>query len=227
MRVGRATEIERGLFWLVDPSNAEDPLSDRVELAVLQLLHESDGIKQREIFEEIYRSFSGFRIPDKRFMMRCLNSYATLDPHNAVWKLRDEDFPEVREKDREEISGLLADIGDRMGFQVSEEEDQIWSDEAGQIQYRFQIQNTAELKKALQEEMPPLTFVIPGGRASLVMSKTRQDPRLSEWLKSGPRILKFRHVRRLAEETTLTRQNLVQRFTIDPPEHNDPQLPLL
>jgi hypothetical protein len=227
IRVGRATEIERGLFWLVDPSDANDPLSDRVELAVLQLLQGRDGIKQTEIFEGIYRRFSGFLIPDKRFLMRCLSSYATLDPQNAVWNLREEDRPEVRAKDREEISGLLADIGVRMGFRVSQGGDQAWIDETGQVQYRFQIQNTAELKNALQEEMPLLTYVIPGGRASLVMSKTRRDPRLGEWLKSGPRILKFRHVRRLAEETTLTRENLIQRFTIDPPEHNDPQLPLL
>jgi len=80
---------------------------------------------------------------------------------------------------------------------------------------------------ALQSAEHPLTFVLPGGRASLVMAKVRRDPRLSEWLKSGPRIIKFRHIRRLATETTLTRENLNQRFIIDPPEHHDPQLPLL
>ena len=227
VRVGRATEIERGLFWLVDSSNVEDPLSDRIELAILHLLQETDGKKQAELFERIYRSFSGFLIPDKRFLMHCLSSYAIFEPQEGIWRLRDEDRPDVRAKDREEIFHLLADIGSRMGFRVLDEEDQAWCDEADQIQYRFRIQNTAELKNALREEMPPLTYVIPGGRASLVMSKARRDPRLGEWLKSGPRILKFRHVRRLAEETTLTRQNLVQRFTIDPPEHHDPQLPLL
>ena len=114
-----------------------------------------------------------------------------------------------------------------MGFRVLEDDDQVWCDEGGKVQYRFRIQETAELGNALLEEKPPLTYVLPGGRASLVMSKVRRDPRLGEWLKSGPRILKFRHVRRLASEETLNRNNLVQRFTIDPPEHDDPQLPLL
>jgi hypothetical protein len=227
LRVGRATEIERGLFWLAHPSHAEAPLSDRVELAVLKLLQEGSGMNQTEIFEHIYRLFSGFIIPDQRFVMNCVSSYAILDPQEGIWKLREEDRPEIRVEDREEISNLLVDIGTRMGFRVHDEEDQTWCDEVGQVQYRFRIQDTAELGNALQEETPPLTYVLPGGRASLVMSKARRDPRLGEWLKSGPRILKFRHVRRLAGETTLSRENLVQRFTIDPPEHHDPQLPLL
>lgn len=159
--------------------------------------------------------------------MDCLTSYAILDPQEQIWYLREEDRPEIREGDQEEVSDLLADIGLRMGFRVVEDEGQAWCDEAGQVQYRFRIQYSAQLKNALLEERPPLTYVIPGGRASLVMAKARRDPRLGEWLKSGPRILKFRHVRRLAEETTLNRSNLVQRFTIDPPEHHDPQLPLL
>ncbi len=227
VRVGRATEIERGLFWLVQPSNAGDPLSDRVELAVLRLLQDHDGMIQNDFFESIYRLFSGFLIPDRRFVMECLTSYAIPDPEKETWYLREEDHPETREADREEISKILADIGLRMGFRVLEEEGQTWCDEAGQVQYRFRIQNTAELGNALLEEKPPLTYVLPGGRAALVMAKARRDPRLGEWLKSGPRILKFRHVRRLADETTLSRENLVQRFTIDPPEHQDPQLPLL
>jgi hypothetical protein len=39
--------------------------------------------------------------------------------------------------------------------------------------------------------------------------------------------MKYRHVRRLAAETTLTVENLAERLAIDPPEHQDPQLPLL
>jgi len=72
-----------------------------------------------------------------------------------------------------------------------------------------------------------LTLVIPGGRAALLAEKARRDPRLAERLRSGLRILKYRHIRRLAEETTLTRGNLIERMGVDPPENEDPQLPLL
>lgn len=227
LRIGRATEIERGLYWLVDPIKADDPLSDRVELAVLQFLRKKGQIETAEVFEHIYGIFSGLLSPDRRFVMNCLGSYAIMEPEGEIWNLREEDRHLTREDDRREISSLLVEIGSRMGFNVQDDEDQLWRDEGGDTQYRFRVQETAELASALLEDEPPLTYVLPGGRASLVMVKARRDPRLNEWLKSGPRILKFRHVRRLSEETTLNRDNLVQRFTIDPPEHHDPQLPLL
>jgi hypothetical protein len=226
-RIGRATEVERGLYWLVDPSNADEPIADRVELAVLKYLQEENQVTTLDVFEHIYRQFLGLLSPDRRFVENCLRSYATLDPSDELWSLRDEDQQKTRDTDRQEMHNLLTDIGLRMGFKVLDEADQVWCDDRGEVQYRFRIQETAGLGEALQEEDPPLTYVLPGSRASLVMAKTRRDPRLFEWIKSGPRIIKYRHVRRLAEETTLNRENLVQRFTIDPPEHQDPQLPLL
>jgi len=69
--------------------------------------------------------------------------------------------------------------------------------------------------------------VLPGGRAGLIAEKSRRDPRLRDWLESGVRVIKFRHVRRLATEQALTREQLVSRLAIDPPERQDPQLPLL
>jgi hypothetical protein len=56
---------------------------------------------------------------------------------------------------------------------------------------------------------------------------TRRDPTLRDWLARAGRVVKFRHIRRLGAETTLRRENLAERLAIDPPEHRDPQLPLL
>lgn len=70
-------------------------------------------------------------------------------------------------------------------------------------------------------------IVIPGGRGALIAEKANQNPLLQAWLDSSPPILKFRHVRRLAEDPTLDRHNLFQRLTLDPPGPEDPQLPLL
>jgi hypothetical protein len=227
LRIGRATEMERGVFWLVDPKNADDPLSDRVEGAVLQILRERNGIQREDLFDEIYETFRGFITPDKRFVENCLQSYAVLDPDDEWWHLREEDRFDARQSDIKEIRDLLMEIGAKMGFNLIEEDEIIWNDKAGDTQFRFRIQETARLGGALLDTEHPPTFVLPGGRAALVMARVRGDPRLSDWLKSGPRIIKFRHIRRLSTETTLTRENLYQRFTIDPPEHHDPQLPLL
>jgi hypothetical protein len=69
--------------------------------------------------------------------------------------------------------------------------------------------------------------VLPGGRSTIVLEKARRDQRIGDWLRSGPKVIKYRHVRRLEAETTLHRDNLEQRLAIDPPDQHDPQLPLL
>jgi hypothetical protein len=227
LQLGRATELERGIYWLLNSTEAQDPLSDRVEDAVLRALRGKDGIKQEELFSIIYNKFCGFLTPDKGFVEHCMQSYAMLEPDGVTWKLREEDSFDSRQHDKEEIRSLLFEIGMKMGFNLSEGDEVIWSDHLDEPQFRFRIQETAKLGDALHSSGFPITFVLPGGRAVIIMDRIRRDPRLNEWLKSGPRIIKFRHIRRLATETTLTRENLNQRFTIDPPEHHDPQLPLL
>jgi hypothetical protein len=227
IRLGRATELERGIYWLVDPRNADDPLSDRVEDMVLGILRERQVIRRSELFEEVYKRFRGFQTPDERFVDYCLQSYALPEPDDQSWRIREEDGLGARGEDIGEVRDLLLEIGSKMGFTLVDGEEILWQDSTGEPQFRFRIQETARLGGALETTAYPLTFVLPGGRAALIMAKIRGDPRLGEWFKSGPRIIKFRHVRRLANETTLTRANLIQRFTIDPPEHHDPQLPLL
>jgi hypothetical protein len=61
----------------------------------------------------------------------------------------------------------------------------------------------------------------------LVAEKARRDPRLKAWLESDVRVVKYRHVRRLAADTTLRRENLAERIALDPMDEMDPQLPLL
>jgi hypothetical protein len=77
------------------------------------------------------------------------------------------------------------------------------------------------------EPLRKQVLVIPGGRASLLAEKSRLDPRLRSWLEGDVQVIKFRHVRRLSSETTLDRSNLEERLALDPPSHQDPQLPLL
>jgi hypothetical protein len=227
VRVGRATEPERGLYWLAKPQNTAEPMLDRVELAVLKLLREQDQLSLDELFVSICRLFPGLLTPDTRFMMHCLRSYAEEDVGGGIWRLRDEDRLEARGRDRLQVYSLLVEMGRRLGYEVIEDGDLQWRYDPEGTQYRFHVQENATIGKAFLEGDPPMTFVIPGSRASIAMAKARRDPRLAEWLRGGPRILKYRHVRRLAAETTLSRENLFQRLVIDPPDHQDPQLPLL
>jgi hypothetical protein len=150
------------------------------------------------------------------------------DPTEGYWRLRIEDDPESREKDCQEIRHILGEMGEHLGFTVQEAEFLNWVNEKGEMVYSFKVMETAAIGAGIEEESEmPLTYVLPGGRASLVAEKMRRDPRLREWLQDRGGVIKFRLVRRLITEVGLNQDNLAARLKIDPPEHHDPQLPLL
>jgi hypothetical protein len=226
-RLGRATELEHGLYWLADPGEADRPQPDRVEVSILRLLRNEPVMPRSELFERIYREFPGLFSPDERFVEHCLGSYAEQESQADKWHLRGEDFSEARALDMAQMHELLAEMGSRLGFRVEGDDPLTWVDTKKSVRYRFRMQETAAVGEALAMGDPPVIIVLPGSRAMLIMEKVRRDPRIGEWLARGGRIVKYRHVRRLAEEATLTPENFLQRLAIDPPDHQDPQLPLL
>jgi hypothetical protein len=227
-RMGRGAEVESGLYWLVDPSGASPPLADRVEELVLETLRQKVPLSMAEVDERICQALPGLLTPDQRLVVTCLRSYAVEDVRAGVWRLRPEDEREARTRDCREIARLLAELGARLGYIVQFEEPLAWYSKEGLPIFEFQVMETAALGAALAVEAARLlTLVLPGGRAALVAEKARRDPRIRAWLQDGIRVIKFRHVRRLVAEITLSQDNLMERLAIDPPEHSDPQLPLL
>jgi hypothetical protein len=247
LRFRKGAEIESGLYWLTDPVGSQNPLVDRVERYILEYLRQESEVDFLTIDQEVCRFFRGIQAPNRRIVLACLRSYALQSSENARWKLREEDRAEARLRDHQEIEDLLLAIGRRLGFSVNR--DPVRWDAAVQM-FRFHILETAallvEVPGLLQSigaeevrsqmeaptaelEVPRVSdvCVIPGGRSALFAEKVRRDPRLGLWLESGGRVIKFRHVRRLADETTLNIDNLDDRLAIDPPEHQDPQMPLL
>jgi hypothetical protein len=70
-------------------------------------------------------------------------------------------------------------------------------------------------------------LVIPGGRASLVRFKINRDPRLKQATQLGWYFIKYRHVRRLAENEYLSKENFFDQLSQDPLANIDPQMSLL
>jgi hypothetical protein len=204
------------------------PLADRVEALVVGALRESDGLPEVEIDRRVCAALPGIETPDRRLVQACLRSYAFQEVASDLWRLRDEDRAEVRAADAQEIRTLLRELGVRLGFGVEGDEPIIWSETGGRTAYTFSVREQAGLgDRARAGDAGPVTFVLPGGRAALVAEMVRRDPALRRWLGRTGRVVKFRHIRRLGSETTLRADNLAERLALDPPEHRDPQLPLL
>ena len=223
---GAGAEAEVGQYWLADPATAGDPLADRVEVLVVEQLRLAEALAEEQLEAEACRSLPGLLTPERRLVQACLRSYAVEEEPGAAWRLRPEDDPPTRAHDQEEIAHLLKEIGDRLGYSVVQPQDVIWRDAFGIDRYIFRVRSHAAFGEALRDA-GEVIHVLPGGRGPLVAEKARRDPRLRAWLQAGLRVVKFRHVRRLAAETTLTRDNLEERLALDPIHESDPQLPLL
>ncbi|MGB2895494.1 MAG: hypothetical protein WBB65_04940 [Anaerolineales bacterium] len=228
LHMGRGADVESGLYWLRDPPFAEASLADLVERRVLELLRKEGWIFEYDLDKQICDEFQGLLTPDRWLIAVCLRSYAEGPDANGRWSLRAEDYAPARQQDCDEVRRLLLKLGSQLEFEVSEGDMIKWHGDDGEVDYAFRVMETAVWAGVLQSDVAGrVTFVIPGGRAQLVAEKARRDPRLQDWLQDDPPVIKFRLVRRLMAETTLTRENFKERLTIDPPEHQDPQLPLL
>ncbi len=231
VHVGRGLEPESGRYWVADDSQVAESLADRVEDKVLAELRSNDGITAVEIDTRLCEQLPGLLTPDRRLLMATLRSYAELDPEERLWRLREEDQPESRKADVEEMLRLLASLGAQLGYDVSGTDTIEWREASDSSSLSFRVDESAKLGSVMRGHARSSAeieaIVIPGGRGALVAEKARRDIRLQAWLDSGLHIIKYRHVRRLSEDTTLNRDNIFERLALDPPGHEDPQLPLL
>lgn len=231
MHLASGMEVEAGQYWLSESDSAAPPLADVIEELVLEQLRSDQRMTSVELDRMICSKLAGILTPDQRILFACLRSYAVEEAPSGKWNLRHEDLPEERNKDCLEMERMLVEIGERLGFQVPDSRPVQWQNEKGQRSYRFVVSERAFLGSALASSDEPRRveeiLIVPGGRASLVAAKSRRNRWLRTWLEGGVRLMKFRHVRRLYAETTLTAENLHERMGIDPPGRHDPQMPLL
>jgi hypothetical protein len=228
MRYGGGVEPETGRYWLVDESMAGQAAIDRLEETVLKLLRQRRGWRWQDLDRQVCVQLTRRLTPERRSVAAVLSSYAWLDEAAGMYQLREEDQTEARQRDLEEMKSLLVEIGKRLGFEVRTGETLQWVSPEGNVERRFVVQETASFEPLFNMDGDgPLTLVLPGGRSNLVTYKAKRDERVARLMDEGQHLIKFRHVRRLASETTLTRETLAERLAIDPVAQNDPQLPLL
>ena len=70
-------------------------------------------------------------------------------------------------------------------------------------------------------------IVLPGSRSKLLIKKIDRDPILEQSISDEWRIVKFRHIRRLAENDSLTKSSFFELLGLDPISGDQIQAPLL
>lgn len=223
-RLKGGSERERHIYVLAEPGSAV-PLMDRVEHEALKVLRNQHFITLLDLEGRLCAALPGVLTPDRRLIESCLSSYA--QEQGGVWQLRKEDEEAVRAADIRDIRQSLLELAFKLDFQAQCEDQVVtWFD--GEATHHFLVQPTARIGPILCcAEEEHFFLVLPGGRSRLMMEKSRRDPRLDARLEAGRRLIKFRHIRRLAEEGLTERILFFERLLIDPPAYDDPQLPLL
>jgi hypothetical protein len=239
--------LETGLWWLSErglqpkeglPELAA-PLTDRVEMEIVRWLQKNLSSSLEQLDAAMCGLFTGLLTPGRQLIQECLASYGVAHPPGSqTWQLRPEDAPAARRADLEAMQGLLDKTGARLGFVVNRLETSsgrslvIWSEPDGTASAAFFVIASAMLGSIVFGspgiDLPARRLIVlPGGRAPLVGYKLSHDPRLRAALQDGWRLIKFRHLRRLADDLSLNQGNLDRLLDLDPLANQDPQMPLL
>jgi hypothetical protein len=244
---GSEHSLDVGQWWLRrDPHSSSEafnlPLADRAEMAAVRFLSRSPGCTTLEVKAAVYEELPGLLTPDADLVRAILESYgesvsageSTEMPGEEEiglrWRLRASDAPQARSADIKAISAILAEIGKRLGFAVDGDAPQNWRDPSGEVRYAVYISASTVFGKILSQASAPAAQIIlalPGGRASLAAFKLSANPDLSRHLSSGWQLVKFRHIRRLAEDESLSAANLDDKLQLDPLTKDQPQMSLL
>ena len=199
------TAIAPQTVWISAPGKTTRPLADRVEERVLRLLQSQEAWTRAALESALYAQYYADLSPEPALVEACIAAYTDVDAQDSL-RLRAEDMPAARGAETRQIRGLLRQLGERLRFDVRQDEagDIVWAD-AGTPLYLFRCTTTAMLGPHLLAAHLPTParrhLVLPGGRAALVALKLKRDPRLQQAVERDHWVfIKFRHLRRMAVE---------------------------
>jgi hypothetical protein len=231
---GSEKSLEVGQWWLQEKPGVHitnKPLADRVEAFISRLLLDRPGVSLAEVDTSVCQSFRGLFTPNIELVAECLSSYGEMNPETGAWQPRFEDAPDIRRQDLMNMHAALGKIGHQLSYVVMGENPVLWSEpDNGKTAYVFYLTDSAIFGEFIfGNPYPPdrSLIVYPGGRSNLLAYKMRHDARLKQAFDRGWRLIKYRLLRRLGEDPLISRENLDERFSLDPVMYDAPQMRLL
>ena len=107
------------LWWFKDPSSVKYlekiPLDERVEHSVLKILKQEFKVTFGEVLQEIFRTYTNALTPNPPSIRGILGEYAKR-LKNGKWSLKP--TVKAREKEHNNMIGLLAELGKKAGFKA-------------------------------------------------------------------------------------------------------------
>ncbi len=224
---GGATGIESGWWGLIDPPNGV-PLADQLETELVRILRRQPEISQSTLEDELCSRFTGLLTPPHDLLLICLQSYAQLKTGEPPrWVLQEQEAGTLRTRHVQSAHQYLLEMGKRFGYACAAPSDPqsegrapqqlIWYQDQQPVWY-FAFMASSIISRCVYRPLPAANnvIVLPGGRANLLSFKIKRDPQLAEAARSW-HFLKFRHLRQLYQQTSLTLTQFHALLDADPP----------
>lgn len=210
-------ELDSGKWDLLDPVPGQEPLADRVENAVLEILRSDEKLSSTQIRRALNSRFPGFLTPAGALVEYSLRAYADWDSLTDVWTLREGENESARRSDLDEARELLDSLAKKTGFTPDSGKQLVWKMGQG-LRYRFWLTHTVCLPigDLIEDEEFENVQVFPGSRAELLKYKLLRNPLLRERTAHHWHFLKFRALRSLAARTDLTAEVWQMMLDSDP-----------
>lgn len=232
------TQFGKGTFdspraWgLKDPDPGGMPLSERIENEIVAQLRNTESLSFLETYRISCEKFPGMIAPAGSLVKTILASYA--DPSSVKpgqWQLRPQDSSDHRRQDILSVISRLDAISKKLEYRQEGTDMIVWKDASGETRWVFFIAPTTEISRIVCRQIPVApgfrVLIVPGGRAELINFRLKRDASLLEKL-DGWHLVKFRHIKLLAEREDLNLQTWLNLLDADPPRwQGAEQLPLL
>jgi len=201
------------------------PMAEEIERFVLQVLRNSLEISTHAVDRLVCNRFTGNLTPDQELVYIILDTYADREDH--VVHLRENESDLRRKKDREEISSCLHNLGEKLGFAVYQDPHITWAEKSTHtVISEFFISNTLAFSGLLAaprvHEKAQRFFIYPGSRAGLLFYRLQHDPRMAAAVRENWHLIKYRHIRRIAEREVLSLSTWQELIDSDPPLREPP-----
>jgi len=193
---------------------------------LVNYLIENPGKTFYEIDRKICKNFPGLGTPEMGLVEAILSSYA-IENENHQFQLKPEEKPTIRREDLQEIRQSLLELGAHLGYQIVDQNPIIWMSKNEEDSHYFYLIASAVIGEIVTNQMHPANqgvIILPGSRAELLMYKQDEAPQLKHAVNQGWNFLKFRQIRQMVKNKTLTRESLKTYFADDPLADVDPQL---
>ena len=223
---GGKESLNSGKWWLRKETDVNEPLIDRVEKVLVNYLIENPGKTFYVIDRKICKNFPGLGTPEMGLVEAILSSYA-IENENHQFQLKPEEKPTIRREDLQEIRQSLLELGAHLGYQIVDQNPIIWMSKNEEDSHYFYLIASAVIGEIVTNQMHPANqgvIILPGSRAELLMYKQDEAPQLKHAVNQGWNFLKFRQIRQMVKNKTLTRESLKTYFADDPLADVDPQL---